>query len=72
MLRRPQTRVLCKSGESLVVRRGHHHRQVDARAIVVERLCEYMQYKSTYETVAPKEDMPDFTERIPPEIVLEL
>ena len=31
-----------------------------------------MQYKSTYETVAPKEDMPDFTERIPPEIVLEL
>ncbi|KAI0084643.1 BTB/POZ protein [Irpex rosettiformis] len=45
---------------------------VQERAIVVEKLCEYMQYKSTYENVPPKEDIPDFAERIPPEIVLEL
>ncbi|KAI0788980.1 BTB/POZ protein [Irpex lacteus] len=45
---------------------------VQERAIVTEKLCEYMQYKSTYENVPPKEDIPDFSERIPPEIVLEL
>lgn len=41
-------------------------------AIVVEKLCEYLQYKSTYESVPAKEDIPDFSERVPPEIVLEL
>lgn len=39
---------------------------------MVEKLCEYLQYKSTYESVPAKEDIPDFTERVPPEIVLEL
>ena len=39
---------------------------------MVEKLCEYLQYKSTYENVSAKEDIPDFTERVPPEIVLEL
>ena len=41
-------------------------------AIVVEKLSEYFQYKSTYENVPAKEDIPDFFERVPPEIVLEL
>ncbi|KAI0338320.1 POZ domain-containing protein [Trametopsis cervina] len=45
---------------------------VQERAVVVEKLCEYLQYKTTYENVPPKEDIPDFSERIPPEIVLEL
>jgi len=40
----------------------------------VEKLVEYMCFKSQYEHVGPKEDIPvkDFLERIPPEIVLEL
>lgn len=42
------------------------------RAIVVEKLCEYLQYKQTYETAPAKEDIPEFTERIPPEVALEL
>lgn len=44
----------------------------DGRGIIVEKLCEYLQYKYTYENVPPKEDIPDFLERIQPEIVLEL
>ena len=44
------------------------------RGIIVEKLVEYMSFKSHYESVGPKEDIPvrDFLERIPPEIVLEL
>lgn len=42
------------------------------RGIVVEKLCEYLQYKYTYENAPPKEDVPEFTERIPPEVALEL
>jgi hypothetical protein len=38
----------------------------------VEKLCEYMAFKSTYEHAGPKEEIPEFTERIPPEIALEL
>ncbi|KAF7789245.1 hypothetical protein EIP86_000186 [Pleurotus ostreatoroseus] len=45
---------------------------VNARAIVTEKLCEYMQYKQTYENAPAKEDIPDFQERIPPEVALEL
>ena len=39
---------------------------------MVEKLCEYLQYKSTYENAPPRDDIPDFTERIPPEVALEL
>ena len=42
------------------------------RGIIVEKLCEYLQYKYTYESAAPRQDGPDFTERIPAEIALEL
>jgi transcription elongation factor B subunit 1 len=44
------------------------------RGIIVEKLVEYMCFKSQYEHVGPKEDIPlkEFLERIPPEIVLEL
>lgn len=42
------------------------------RGIVVEKLCEYLQYKHTYENAPVKEDVPEFTERIPPEVALEL
>jgi elongin-C len=38
----------------------------------VEKVAEYMAYKTTYEKAGPKEDVPDFMERIPPEIALEL
>jgi len=44
------------------------------RAIIAEKLVEYMSFKSYYETVGPKEDIPllEFMERIPREVVLEL
>ena len=44
------------------------------RGIIVEKLVEYMCFKSQYENIGPKEDIPlkEFQERIPPEIVLEL
>ncbi|KZT21887.1 POZ domain-containing protein, partial [Neolentinus lepideus HHB14362 ss-1] len=44
----------------------------DTRAVVVEKLCEYMAYKAQYENTPPKEDIPDFMERILPELALEL
>jgi hypothetical protein len=50
--------------------------EIDAalRAAVVERLCEYMVFRSSYENAGPKEDIPvqDLIERIPPEVALEL
>ena len=41
---------------------------------VVEKLCEYMKFRSCYENAGPKEDIPvqDFMDRIPPEVALEL
>jgi hypothetical protein len=44
------------------------------RGIIVEKMVEYMSFKTYYESVNPKEDVPvkEFLERIPPEIVLEL
>ena len=42
------------------------------RGVVVEKLCEYLQYKATYEDAPRNDDIPDFTERIPPEVALEL
>ncbi|KIP05739.1 hypothetical protein PHLGIDRAFT_107850 [Phlebiopsis gigantea 11061_1 CR5-6] len=46
--------------------------RAEERGVVVEKLCEYLQYKWTYERASPKEDIPDFSERIPPEVALEL
>ena len=42
------------------------------RAAVTEKFVEYLSYKATYENVQPNEDIPDFIERIAPEIALEL
>jgi len=44
------------------------------RAIIAEKLIEYMSFKSHYETVGPKEDIPihEYMDRLPREIVLEL
>ena len=56
--------VLCPVNPVLNVRAS--------RGVVVEKLCEYLQYKWTYEKASPKEDIPDFNERIPPEVALEL
>ena len=46
------------------------------RGIIVEKMIEYMSFKTHYESAAmsSKEEIPvhDFMERIPPEIVLEL
>ncbi|KAF8634048.1 hypothetical protein AX17_004312 [Amanita inopinata Kibby_2008] len=44
------------------------------RGIIVEKMIEYMCFRAHYESVGPKEEVPlhELTERIPPEIVLEL
>ena len=42
------------------------------RGVIVEKLCEYLTFKTLYEKAPPKEDIPDFTERLAPEIALEL
>lgn len=39
---------------------------------MTEKFVEYLAYKATYENVQPNEDIPDFIERIAPEIALEL
>ena len=43
-----------------------------ARPIVTEKVLEYLAYKTTYENAGPKEDIPDFYERVMPELALEL
>jgi len=44
------------------------------RGAVVEKLCEYMVFRSYYENDGLKEEVPvkDFMERLPPEVALEL
>jgi len=42
------------------------------RAVVVEKVLEYLTYKKLYESTGPREDIPDFKERIVPEVALEL
>ncbi|ETW75315.1 hypothetical protein HETIRDRAFT_244312, partial [Heterobasidion irregulare TC 32-1] len=42
------------------------------RGIVVEKVVEYLLYKTTYENTPAKVDIPDFFERIQPEIALEV
>jgi hypothetical protein len=39
---------------------------------VTEKFVEYLAYKATYDNAPPNEDIPDFIERIDPEIALEL
>jgi elongin-C len=39
---------------------------------VTEKLVEYLAYKATYEKAPQDEEIPDFLERIEPEIALEL
>ncbi|EOR03676.1 Elongin-C [Wallemia ichthyophaga EXF-994] len=45
---------------------------LDIRGVVLEKVCEYLLFKQRYESVDNKETVPDFQERIPPEIALEL
>jgi len=47
---------------------------VRERGIIVEKLVEYMSFKTYYENANTKDEVPvnEFMERIPPEIVLEL
>jgi len=47
---------------------------LDSRGVIVERLVEYMSFKTYYETTNTKDEVPlhEFTERVPPEIILEL
>ena len=42
------------------------------RAAVTEKFVEYLAHKATYENAHPNEEIPDFSERIAPEIALEL
>lgn len=43
-----------------------------SRAIIVEKVMEYLAHKHLYAKVGPREEIPDFQERIPPDIALEL
>jgi len=45
---------------------------VDERAAVTEKFVEFLAYKTTYENAQTNEEIPDFSERIAPEIALEL
>ncbi|KAM6495137.1 BTB/POZ fold [Amanita muscaria] len=47
---------------------------VEQRGIIVEKMLEYMSFRAHYEGVGSKEEVliHEITERIPPEIVLEL
>ena len=47
---------------------------INERAAVVEKVCEYMSFKAHHESAPAREEIPvnEFTERIPPEIALEL
>ncbi|OBZ77551.1 Transcription elongation factor B polypeptide 1 [Grifola frondosa] len=45
---------------------------MEDRSAVVEKLCEYLVYKNIYSGGPAKEEIPDFTERLSPEIALEL
>ncbi|EJD08481.1 POZ domain-containing protein [Fomitiporia mediterranea MF3/22] len=45
---------------------------VSERGIIVEKLLEYLMYKKLYENSQNPKDVPDFQERIIPEIALEL
>ncbi|KAF8218131.1 hypothetical protein K438DRAFT_1952966 [Mycena galopus ATCC 62051] len=47
---------------------------VQQRGLIVEKLLEYMSFKSYYENAGPKDEVPvqEFMDHIPPEIVLEL
>jgi transcription elongation factor B subunit 1 len=39
---------------------------------VTEKFVEFLAFKATYENIHPNDDIPDFCERIAPEIALEL
>lgn len=42
------------------------------RAIIVEKVMEYLSHKHLYGKAGPREEIPDFQDRIVPEIALEL
>ncbi|CCM01258.1 uncharacterized protein FIBRA_03307 [Fibroporia radiculosa] len=44
---------------------------INERGVIVEKLCEYLSYKALYENT-PAKEVPDFTERLQPEIALEM
>ncbi|KAK7689528.1 hypothetical protein QCA50_007320 [Cerrena zonata] len=46
--------------------------RVNERGAVLEKLLEYLSFKFLYENASLNEDIPDFQERIAPEIALEL
>ncbi|KAF8496348.1 BTB/POZ protein, partial [Gautieria morchelliformis] len=46
--------------------------QIQWRAVVTEKVAEYLVYKVQYEKASAKEEIPDFIERIVPELVLEM
>lgn len=47
-------------------------RHTRIRGAVVEKVLEYLTYKKIYENAAAREDIPDFKERVLPEVALEL
>ncbi|GAB1521188.1 elongin C [Rhizoctonia solani] len=42
------------------------------RAAVVEKVVEYLNFRYLYKDTTKAQDIPDFSKRIPPEIVLEV
>lgn len=45
---------------------------LEERAIIVEKVMEYLSHKHLYGKADAREEIPDFQERIPPDIALEL
>lgn len=42
------------------------------RAVVTEKVMAYLVFKAEYDKAGPKDEVPDFGERIPPELALEM
>ncbi|EGN94332.1 hypothetical protein SERLA73DRAFT_62566, partial [Serpula lacrymans var. lacrymans S7.3] len=47
---------------------------INERGVIIEKVCEYMAFKAYHEGMGPKEEVSvnEFTERVPPEVALEL
>ena len=69
-----QKRVLSTRGRLLVHIITTLLRREFYRGAVVEKVCEYMAFKTYYDGVGSKEEIPvnEFMERIPPEFALEM
>jgi len=66
-----QTKLIEMTERSAATRSAASMTHATARGAVVDKLVEYLAHKSIYEKKGAT-DIPDFTERVAPEIALEL